>query len=154
MGSLGAFSSRDLLRRSAVAGGAVALLPAFAADEVAGGGRKRQRRPHAYSFFASEAVNFEALFAFGAVGYGTADFGELTAIADRINAMPGWLMKPDASNTPRPTIVVNNGSDAQNFDVYAFGGAAAVERGWNALIFEGPGQGSMLFERGTCSIRV
>ena len=28
-----------------------------------------------------------------------------------------------------------------------FGGAAALERGYNALIFEGPGQGSMLFER-------
>jgi hypothetical protein len=242
MGSPGAFSRRDLLRRSAVAGGAAALLPALASDAVAGGNRKRQR-PHAYSFFASEPVNFEALFAFGAVGYGTADFGELTTIADRINArgatydaifdvwsehgrrtsayadaalagghavtarsaylrvasyydqslffvlgtkgpdreratyrlmndawtnaaalfdppfeslaipyesttMPGWFMKPDTSSTPRPTIIVNNGSDAQLIDVYAFGGAAAVERGWNALLFEGPGQGSMLFERG------
>jgi hypothetical protein len=40
-----------------------------------------------------------------------------------------------------------NGSDAQNIDIYAFGGAAAIERDWTALIFEGPGQGSMLFER-------
>ena len=47
----------------------------------------------------------------------------------------------------RPTVIVMNGSDAQNIDVYAFGGAAAIERGWNALIFEGPGQGAMLFER-------
>ena len=31
--------------------------------------------------------------------------------------------------------------------MYAFGGAAALERGYHALIFEGPGQGSMLFER-------
>lgn len=36
--------------------------------------------------FASEAVNFEALFAFGAVAYGTADFGEPTTIVDRVNA--------------------------------------------------------------------
>jgi hypothetical protein len=34
----------------------------------------------------------------------------------------------------------------QNVDLYAFGGAAAITRGYNALIFEGPGQGSLLFE--------
>ena len=28
-----------------------------------------------------------------------------------------------------PTIIVNNGSDAQNIDMYVFGGAAALERG-------------------------
>ena len=61
--------------------------------------------------------------------------------------LPGYLMKPDDSDTPRPTVILNNGSDAQNIDLYAFGGVAAVERGYNALIFEGPGQGSMLFER-------
>src|SRR5947209_4960467 len=32
-------------------------------------------------------------------------------------------------------------------EVHAQYGAAALERGYNALIFEGPGQGSMLFER-------
>ncbi len=47
----------------------------------------------------------------------------------------------------KPTVIVNNGSDAQFVDVYAFGAAAALERGYNALIFEGPGQGSMLFEQ-------
>jgi hypothetical protein len=61
--------------------------------------------------------------------------------------MPGYLLRPDARAIPRPTIIVNNGSDAQNVDMYVFGGAAALERGYNALIFEGPGQGSMLFER-------
>jgi dienelactone hydrolase len=48
----------------------------------------------------------------------------------------------------KPTIIVNNGSDAQLIDVYAYGAAAAVERGYNALIFEGPGQGSLLFQHG------
>jgi hypothetical protein len=46
----------------------------------------------------------------------------------------------------RPTVIVCNGSDAQFVDVYAYGLAAAVERGWNAIVFEGPGQGSLLFE--------
>jgi hypothetical protein len=61
--------------------------------------------------------------------------------------LPGYLLRPDTSGRPRPTVILNNGSDAQNVDLYAFGGAAALERGYNALIFEGPGQGSLLFER-------
>ena len=31
--------------------------------------------------------------------------------------------------------------------LYANGAAAALERGYNALVFYGPGQGEMLFER-------
>jgi Esterase FrsA-like len=58
----------------------------------------------------------------------------------------GYLLKPDRSRRARPTIILNNGSDAQNVDLYAFGGAAGIARGYNALIFEGPGQGSLLFE--------
>ncbi|MGH7118884.1 MAG: alpha/beta hydrolase family protein [Acetobacteraceae bacterium] len=60
--------------------------------------------------------------------------------------MPGYFLSAGLK-AQRRTVIVTNGSDAQNVDVYAFGGAAAVERGWNALIFEGPGQGAMLFER-------
>ncbi|MCS5497095.1 hypothetical protein NY547_07590 [Cnuibacter physcomitrellae] len=48
---------------------------------------------------------------------------------------------------PKPTVIINNGSDAQLVDTFAFGGAAALERGYNALMFEGPGQGSLLFEQ-------
>ena len=61
--------------------------------------------------------------------------------------LPGWLLRPDDRPGRRPTVVLNNGSDSQSVALYAFGGAAAIERGYNALIFEGPGQGSMLFER-------
>ena len=61
--------------------------------------------------------------------------------------MPGYLLRPDTRAVRRPTVILNNGEDAQNVRMWAFGGAAALERGYNALIFEGPGQGSMLFER-------
>ncbi|HTU75664.1 MAG TPA: acetylxylan esterase [Trebonia sp.] len=61
--------------------------------------------------------------------------------------LPGYLLKPDSRPVRRPTIILNNGEDAQNIRLWAYGGAAALERGYNALIFEGPGQGSMLFER-------
>jgi hypothetical protein len=61
--------------------------------------------------------------------------------------MPGYLLKPDDRPVCRPTIVLNNGSDTTSIDIYLFGGAAALERGYNALIFDGPGQGTMLFQR-------
>jgi hypothetical protein len=61
--------------------------------------------------------------------------------------LPGYFLACDSTPVPRPTVIINNGSDAQNIDLYVYGGAAALERGYNALIFEGPGQGSMLFER-------
>jgi pimeloyl-ACP methyl ester carboxylesterase len=56
------------------------------------------------------------------------------------------MLSPGGS-TRRPTVILNNGSDAQNIDMFVYGGAAALERGWNALIFEGPGQGANLFLR-------
>ncbi|HEX9064108.1 MAG TPA: hypothetical protein VF843_03320, partial [Streptosporangiaceae bacterium] len=61
--------------------------------------------------------------------------------------LPGYFLRPPGERFARPTVILNNGSDAQNVDLYVYGGAAALERGYNALIFEGPGQGSMLFER-------
>jgi len=61
--------------------------------------------------------------------------------------LPGYFLSPPGPQVRRPTVILNNGSDGQNIDIYAFGGAAATERGYNALIFEGPGQGSVLFER-------
>ncbi|HET7443907.1 MAG TPA: alpha/beta fold hydrolase [Solirubrobacterales bacterium] len=59
--------------------------------------------------------------------------------------MPGWFLSSGKGR--RPTVILNTGSDAQNIDMYVYGGAAALERGWNALIFEGPGQGANLFLR-------
>ena len=61
--------------------------------------------------------------------------------------LPGYLLKPDARDIRRPTVILNGGSDTTSIDMYVFGGAAALERGYNALIFDGPGQGSMLFQR-------
>ncbi|MFJ9847508.1 alpha/beta hydrolase family protein [Kitasatospora sp. NPDC101155] len=62
--------------------------------------------------------------------------------------LPAHLLTPPGRPRRRPTLVLVNGSDAQSIDLYAFGACAAVERGWNALILEGPGQGSLLFEHG------
>lgn len=61
--------------------------------------------------------------------------------------LPGYFLRPDPRPVRRPTVILNNGQDAQNISLYAMGGADAIARGYNALIFEGPGQGSLLFQR-------
>ncbi|OKI54431.1 alpha/beta hydrolase family protein [Streptomyces sp. MJM1172] len=59
--------------------------------------------------------------------------------------LPVWFFRPDTSNTPRPTVILTNGSDGQNVDMWTYGVPAALERGWNALVYDGPGQGQLLF---------
>ena len=68
-------------------------------------------------------------------------------IAYRGGHFPAWLFQPDRSNQPRPTLILTNGSDGQNVEIWAYGAAAGLQRGWNVLIYEGPGQGSTLFEQ-------
>ena len=72
---------------------------------------------------------------------------ERVAIPYAGTTLPGYFLKASRAPGRRPTVIINNGSDAENVDVWAFGGAAAIERGYNALIFEGPGQASTLFLR-------
>ncbi len=64
----------------------------------------------------------------------------------RTVSLPAYWVRAAGGGT-HPTVIVGNGSDAQFIDVYAFGAAAAVQRGYNVLVFEGPGQGSMLFQQ-------
>lgn len=63
--------------------------------------------------------------------------------------MPGYLLRPAADGRPRPTLVITNGSDGALPALWAGAGAAALARGWNAFVYDGPGQQSMLFEHGT-----
>jgi hypothetical protein len=60
--------------------------------------------------------------------------------------MPGYFFS--AGDGRRPTLILNNGSDGPITWVFPGVGAAAVARGYNVLVFDGPGQQSMLFERG------
>ncbi|MDX6757967.1 dipeptidyl aminopeptidase [Streptomyces sp. F8] len=61
-------------------------------------------------------------------------------------ALPGYLFRPAAADAEAPTVIVNNGSDGPVSTAWTMLGAPAVARGWNALLFDGPGQQSMLFE--------
>jgi hypothetical protein len=64
------------------------------------------------------------------------------------SSMPGWFFRPDDSGAARPTLVMNNGSDEAISGAWGEGSEGALERGYNVLVFDGPGQQSMLFERG------
>jgi hypothetical protein len=63
-------------------------------------------------------------------------------------AMPGWIFRPDTTGAVRPTLVMNLGSDEAITGVWSEGAEGALERGYDVVLFEGPGQQSMLFERG------
>ncbi len=60
--------------------------------------------------------------------------------------LPGYLLRPDASGAARPTLVVTNGSDGTLPSLLSYGAGEALARGYNAFLFDGPGQQSMLFE--------
>jgi dienelactone hydrolase len=62
--------------------------------------------------------------------------------------LPGYLLRPDATGAARPTLVVTNGSDGSLPGLLEYGASEALNRGWNAFLFDGPGQQSMLFEHG------
>ena len=61
--------------------------------------------------------------------------------------LPGYLLRPDASGAPRPTFVMTNGSDGPLAVPVGHRSREALDRGWNAFVYDGPGQQSMLFER-------
>lgn len=61
--------------------------------------------------------------------------------------LPGYLFSHDASPQPRPTLILNNGSDGPVTSLWPALGAGVAARGYNVLVFDGPGQQSMLFER-------
>ncbi|MFF9085410.1 alpha/beta hydrolase family protein [Streptomyces sp. NPDC014991] len=64
-------------------------------------------------------------------------------------SLPGYLVgPPGGSGDPLPTLIAGNGSDGPVSSVWTLLGAPAVARGYRVLLFDGPGQQSMLFDRG------
>jgi hypothetical protein len=76
--------------------------------------------------------------------------GERVAIPFEKSALPAFFFPaPDAEpGEPRPLVVVNNGSDGATSSMWLEGGAAAAERGYHWMTFDGPGQQAALFEQG------
>ncbi|MDJ0719650.1 MAG: alpha/beta fold hydrolase [Prochloraceae cyanobacterium] len=62
-------------------------------------------------------------------------------------ALPGYFYRPDDSEKPRPTLIVHGGYDSTGEELYFQVAAAARERQYNCLTFEGPGQGTLIREQ-------
>jgi hypothetical protein len=55
--------------------------------------------------------------------------------------LPGYFMRAVGADGPRPTVMIITGGDGTCEELYFWGGgAAAVRRGYNAFLWEGPGQ--------------
>jgi hypothetical protein len=61
-------------------------------------------------------------------------------------SMTGYLFRPANDDLPRPTVLAPCGFDSTAEAGYCATGYMALARGYNFFVFEGPGQGGMLFE--------
>jgi dipeptidyl aminopeptidase/acylaminoacyl peptidase len=62
-------------------------------------------------------------------------------------ALPGYFVPAQGCETAvRPLIIFNNGYDATVTDMYFASAVAASRRGYHSLLFDGPGQGAVLYE--------
>lgn len=144
---------------------AAARLAEQAEDAFTNGHRASARALHlrASAFYASayhplygDPVDPRLLTAFRAQ---VAQFDAGMALADapvrpmRIpfenTTLPAYLIPAVGHEAEvRPLIVFTNGYDATITDMYFASAAYAVQRGYHALVFDGPGQGELLYEQG------
>ncbi len=58
--------------------------------------------------------------------------------------LPGYLCLVDNSGKKRPLLIIHSGFDGTAEELYFGVAFAAVKRGYNCLLFEGPGQGEII----------
>jgi Prolyl oligopeptidase family len=75
--------------------------------------------------------------------------GERLSIPYEGTALRGWFFRANdaAVGERRPLVIMNNGSDGSTSSMWGHGGAAAAERGYHWMTFDGPGQQSALYEQ-------
>ena len=73
-----------------------------------------------------------------------ATFGEIPLAGARMTA---YLLRPQADDALRPTVLLPCGFDSTAESGYAATGYMALARGYNVLLWDGPGQGGMLYEQ-------
>lgn len=61
--------------------------------------------------------------------------------------LPGYLALVDGSGKKRPLLIIQTGFDGTAEELYYSNAVFAVQRGYNVLLFEGPGQGRVIREQ-------
>jgi pimeloyl-ACP methyl ester carboxylesterase len=69
---------------------------------------------------------------------------EILKIPYENTTLPGYFIKPDASGAPRKTLLCTGGYDGTCEELFFIIAGGALERGYNVLVFDGPGQGGAL----------
>ena len=62
--------------------------------------------------------------------------------------LPGYFFRPTTAAGRRATVILIGGYDGTCEELYFLTGAAALQRGYNVLAVDGPGQGSALIDHG------
>ena len=73
---------------------------------------------------------------------------EIVQIPYEGSFLPAYFFRAAAGQAARATVILTNGYDGTAEELYFTNGAAALERGYNVLAFDGPGQGSMIIDHG------
>src|SRR5262245_43148751 len=73
---------------------------------------------------------------------------EVVEIPYERSTLPGYFYRPDASSARRPLVIMHNGFDGSVEEMHFLGALAAVERGYNVLAFDGPGQFGPIHRQG------
>ncbi len=92
--------------------------------------------------FGSEALpwGFAGRDAFRAAGELMRDRVEPVEVPFEGKALPGYFISPAGGSDRGKTIVIVTGFDSTAEELYFIAGAAALERGYNVFMAEGPGQ--------------
>ena len=73
---------------------------------------------------------------------------EIVQIPYEDSFLPAYYFRAAADQAARATVILTNGYDGTAEELYFTNGAAALERGYNVLAFDGPGQGTMIIDHG------
>jgi pimeloyl-ACP methyl ester carboxylesterase len=71
---------------------------------------------------------------------------ERVSIPYETGALHGYFFPGGEDGARRLTLIINGGYDSTAEECFFFSGAAAVARGYNCLVFDGPGQGAAIVE--------
>ena len=72
---------------------------------------------------------------------------QLFSVDSPYGDIPCYFFPSPHGSGRRPTLIVSSGSDGQLVECMAFGVTDGLARGYNVVLFEGPGQMSQIFEK-------